>query len=70
MAKIILNKDKCMGCGLCANLDAEHFGYENMKAVLKGGSETSSGIFEIGTDEAGNAENAANLCPVGAITIE
>ncbi len=70
MAKIILDKDKCMGCGLCVNLDTEHFGYEGMKALLKGGKETSLGIFEIEIDETGNAENAANLCPVGAIRIE
>ena len=59
-----------MGCGLCANIDEEHFGYENGKAELKAGKEVSLDVFELQTDDAGEAENAASLCPVQAITIE
>lgn len=68
MKKIILDREKCMGCGLCANLSPETFGFDG-KAVLKGGTETATNIFELATDDASGIEKTASVCPVSAISI-
>ncbi len=68
--KIIFDKNKCMGCGLCANLDPENFGYEDGKATLIGGVDKGLEIFE--KDVANIKEEtktAAEACPVLAIEI-
>ncbi len=69
--KIIYDKNKCMGCGLCSNLDPENFGYEEGKATLVNGTEKSAGIFEKAIEEAKEeTKTAAEACPVMAIEIK
>jgi ferredoxin len=58
MAKAKINKDACIGCGLCAGMHADVFAIDDDgKAKL------------IGEDEAAIEDAVAN-CPVGAIEIE
>ena len=49
-----INKDKCIGCGNCANACPEGIEIINGKAEIKNGN-------------ADCMENAVNVCPAGAI---
>jgi len=61
MKKIIVDRDKCIGCGTCAALCPEAFELDNdFKAVVKAGA----------NPEDKNTEDAIKACPVEAITIE
>lgn len=69
--RIVYDSGKCMGCGLCASLDQDHFGYTNGKAVLVSGKEeASTGIYEIeATAGIESTDQAASVCPVLAINV-
>jgi ferredoxin len=60
--KATVDKDLCLGCGLCADLCPEVFQMEEDKAVVK--------VAEVpaGTEDA--CRDAAQQCPVEAIKIE
>ena len=60
--KAIVDKDTCVGCGLCANMCPDVFQMEDDKAVVIVGS--------IPEDLAESAKEAASSCPVEAIKIE
>lgn len=57
-----------MGCGLCANLSPDIFGFDG-KAILIGGREMTKDVFEVETENVIEAEKTANICPVSAIII-
>ena len=58
MKKVKLNEDTCIGCGACCGIAPE---------TVTFGDEHAEVIKEEVTPA---AEEAANCCPVGAITIE
>ena len=58
MAKVVLDQDKCIGCGLCVAEAPDNFEFE---------AATSTLISETVNPE---VENAVNGCPVEAISIE
>lgn len=59
MGKIILDKERCLGCGACCSIAEENFTFDDEgKASL---------INDTITD---NAIEASTMCPTGAITIE
>ncbi|MFP4461024.1 MAG: ferredoxin [Thermotogota bacterium] len=60
MAKVTLDKDTCIGCGVCESLCPGVF-----KMVDDGKAE----VITPETDES-CAEDAASSCPVNAITVE
>ena len=60
--KAIVDKDACVGCGLCANMCSEVFAMDGDKAVVIGNS-----VPEAVAD---SAKEAASSCPVEAIKIE
>lgn len=60
MAKIIIDKEKCIGCGLCANLCPKSFVMKDGKAHAK-----QAVISKITCEQ-----EAADSCPVNAITIK
>lgn len=69
MAKIILKRNECIGCGSCCVVCEEHFellddGKSHIKNLNK------SEIEELETDRIGCAESAAEACPVQCIIIE
>ena len=39
MAKIKIDKEKCIGCGLCVTLNNKVFEIKNQKAAIKPGQE-------------------------------
>jgi len=57
--KVLIDKEKCIGCGLCESLCGKVFVMKNGKAVAK----TST------TNEK-CAKEAADACPVRAIEIK
>ena len=60
--KTTVDKDLCLGCGLCADLCPEVFQMEEDKAVAK------VDHVPAGTEDA--CRDAAQQCPVEAIKIE
>ena len=71
MAKIILEREKCIGCGSCQALCEKYFKMgEDGKGTLVGGKrDDSTGNDEIETDKLGCAESAADSCPAQCIHI-
>lgn len=57
MSKVILDQDKCIGCGACVAIDPENFDFEDRLSKV---------INDTATPTAKDAEEA---CPTGAITI-
>ena len=64
MKKIKIDKEKCIGCGLCASIAEKVFRLgENGKAEVVGGYEGIGGIE-------GKVQEAIDSCPVSAITFQ
>lgn len=60
MKKLIVDDNVCMGCGMCAAMDEEHFTINN------------AGLSEVKSQdnlESDTLQNAVNSCPVGAIKL-
>ncbi len=60
--KAIIDKEACVGCGLCANMCAEVYVMEDDKAIVVGDSIPEASLE--------SAKEAASSCPVEAIKIE
>ncbi len=61
--KACVDKDSCIGCGLCTSICSEVFFMDDdgkAKAIEE----------EILNSQISDAEDAANSCPVSAITVE
>lgn len=59
--RIIINKDKCIGCGTCVALCPEFFELgDDFKAVVKENANPDDKIVQ----------DAIKSCPVEAITVE
>ncbi len=69
MFKIILEREKCIGCGTCAVICPSSFELgDDAKVNLQGGEERSEGIVKEVEDEGCN-KDAVNACPVQCIHI-
>lgn len=70
MAKIILEKSKCIGCGGCQTVCPECFELEeDGKSHIKG-AKNNPEKEELEVKEFGCVKEAAEGCPVRAINIE
>ncbi len=70
MYKVMVDRNECVGCGVCYNLDTVHFesDWENKSAVVGGNVEIISvGSFD--DDLIDDVKNAIKSCPVSAIQI-
>ncbi len=70
MYKIEVNRNNCIACGVCYNIDPTHFeaDYENKSAIVKGkGDAISIGSFD--DNYLNDSKTAMESCPVMAITI-
>ena len=56
---VSVDKEKCIGCGLCAQICSEVFEMKDGKSQVKGGQENSG---------AECVKEATTNCPVGAIS--
>ncbi len=71
MAKIIIEHEKCIGCGSCAAVCSKYFEMaDDGKSKLKGCEKNSAGNFELETNDLDSAQTAAESCPVQCIIIE
>lgn len=71
MPKIIHEKAKCIGCGVCASVCPNFFemSQDDGLATLKNSKE-ENGFQKIETNEVDCAKEAADICPVKIITVE
>lgn len=69
--KIILDRNKCIGCGTCAALCPRYFEMaEDGKSSLKGAkSKPKPQTEELTIKKIDCAQDAADSCPVKAITV-
>jgi len=59
--KLKINKNKCLGCGMCVNMCPEVFEFQNGKSSVKKDTELEKNKDCI--------VQAAENCPIGAIKI-
>lgn len=58
MKKLFVNKEACIGCGMCVSIDPTHFDFDE------------DGLSHVTTQdniETEDIENAISSCPTGAI---
>jgi len=67
--KIILESDKCIGCGACEAVCPEFWELKGEKTTLKG-SKKAGKNYELEVDDAKCCEDAAAACPVQCIRVE
>lgn len=60
MKKIVVDHNKCIGCGICVGTDPEHFDYND--------AGLSEPVSQENIDE--KVMEAVNACPVSAISVE
>ena len=70
MAKIIHEREKCIGCGSCAALCPKFFEMvDDGKAKLLNSEKNAEGNDELEVEETGCIREAADACPVQIIHI-
>ncbi|MFH1841429.1 MAG: ferredoxin [Candidatus Nealsonbacteria bacterium] len=71
MAKIILDRSCCIGCGSCQAVCPKRWKLaEDGKAELLGGTKIEGGEkFELETDDVGCTKDAADSCPIQCINV-
>ncbi len=60
--KAVVEKDLCVGCGLCPSTCPDVFEMQEMVAIVK--------VTEIPAESIENARQAAQHCPTAAIKID
>lgn len=72
MAKIIHEREKCIGCGACVAACPDYWEIkEDGKTMLLGSKVNSkSKNYELEVQEIGCSQNAADSCPISIIHIE
>ena len=58
--KVEVNKEKCLGCGMCVGINSDVFEFDD-DGLAK------ADYTKINEDNTEEVENAINSCPVGAI---
>ncbi len=59
LAKVVINEDQCVGCGLCVNLCEDVFELDDDVAKVKGGDTTNKEL-----------KSAIDGCPTNCISIK
>ncbi|MFC2133847.1 ferredoxin [Bacteroidota bacterium] len=69
--KIIYDREACIGAAACAAVDPKRFEmHTDGKADMLKAKEVKSGLWELEVEDLGDAQEAAEACPVDAIKIE
>ncbi len=58
--KVTINKDKCLGCGMCVGINNDVFDFDDDGLAIANSD-------KINDENKDNVEDAINSCPVGAI---
>lgn len=70
MAKIVQEREKCIGCGSCAALCPKYWEMaEDGKATLIGSKKNKKGDYELEVNDIKCNQEAADACPVQIIHI-
>jgi ferredoxin len=70
MAKIIHEREKCIGCGACASICPKFWSLsEDGKATLKDSVSDQEGNYEIELENLECNQDAADTCPVQCIMV-
>lgn len=59
--KAVVDLEKCIGCGLCAQVAPDIYEMDGDKVIVK--------ADDIAEDKSSDAQNGAEQCPVNAIEI-
>jgi len=59
--QVVIDKEECIGCGLCAQVAPEVYEMQDNKAVCL--------LAEIPEDKGEEAKSGADQCPVSAIVV-
>lgn len=71
MAKVIQEREKCIGCGTCVAVCPVFWQMgDDGKSVLKDANDVGEGRFELEVGDVGCNRDAAASCPVQIITVE
>jgi ferredoxin len=71
MAKVIQQRDKCIGCGTCVAVCPSYWQMgDDGKSTLKDAKDKGGGKFELEVDDVACNKEAASSCPVQIITVE
>ncbi len=70
--KIILEREKCIGCGSCAVLCPKYFELidDGKSHIVGANSPSANGVEELETEKIECANSAVEACPVQCIHIE
>ena len=71
MAKVIQQRDKCIGCGTCVAVCPAFWQMgDDGKSNLKDAKDAGGNKFELEVDDVGCNKEAAASCPVQVIIVE
>lgn len=70
MSKIIHDRKKCNGCGICSALCPSMFEISDDGLANLKNSKEVNGVFELETDDTESAQEASDLCEAKVIKIE
>ena len=62
MKKVVINKDKCLGCGMCVGIESDVFDFDD-DGLAKVNNDN------INDDNKENVNNAIDSCPAAAIEV-
>ncbi len=70
MAKVIHEREKCIGCGACTGVCPDYFEMgDDGKSMLKGATQKGEN-FELELKDAGCCKEAEAVCPVHCIHVK
>ena len=58
--KVVVNKDKCLGCGMCVGINSDVFDFDDDGLAIADSDKINDENIE-------EVNDAINSCPVGAI---
>lgn len=68
--KIIHEREKCLGCGLCTTICPQHWEMaDDGKSRLLNSNKNKDGNYELELEDVGCSQEAAESCPVQCIRI-
>lgn len=71
MAKIVFERSKCAGCGMCANLCPEFWEMsDDGKSTLKGAKKVKGEVYELEVGDAGCNKEVESRCPANCVHVK